>query len=84
MFFGWVIEIAKALTLALLVTSVLLAIEMFTPFSNSKAIGVNLLLRVGGARLMLVGVFQAAFGLLLSRLNVAADATGKLHITFFR
>jgi|HubBroStandDraft_6_1064221.scaffolds.fasta_scaffold1814484_1 hypothetical protein len=77
---GWVIEIAKALVLCTATAFVLALASMIFPLNNSKATGIDLVFRLTGSRLALVGVVNFVVGLLLTRLTVVGDAAGRWHL----
>ena len=74
-----VIEIAKAFVLCA-ATAFVLAVASMIPLNNSKATGIDLLFRLTGSRLALVGVVNFVVGLLLTRLTVVGDAAGRWHL----
>jgi hypothetical protein len=80
---GWVIEIAKALGVCAVTAFVLALGFMLFPLggTNQKAIGIDLLFRLTGFRLALVGALNVVVGLLLTRLSVFSDAGGRMHFT---
>jgi hypothetical protein len=73
-------EIARALGLCAATTLILVAGMMFFPINNSKATGIELVFRLTGSRLALVGVLNVFIGLLLTRLTIVGDAAGHVHI----
>lgn len=77
---SWIVEIAKMLVLCAATAFVLALANFIPPFNNSTAIGLDLVLRITGARLALVGGLNLGVGLLLTRLTVFGDAAGKLHV----
>lgn len=77
---AWVIEIAKAFVLCAATAFVLAVANMIFPLNNSKATGIDLLFRLTGSRLALVGVVNFVVGLLLTRLTVVGDAAGRWHL----
>ena len=77
---GGVIEITKAFVLCTATAFVLAVASMIFPVNNSKATGIDLLFRLTGSRLALVGVVNFVVGLLLTRLTVVGDAVGRWHL----
>ena len=77
---GWIIEVAKMLAVCVATALVLAAAVALFPLHNSKATGVDLIFRLTGHRLALVGALNVVVGLLLTRLTMFGDAAGKLHI----
>lgn len=79
---GWILEIVKLLVLCAATALVLALGAMILPRgTNSKAIGIDLVLHLTGARLAMVGVLNLVVGLLLTRVGLVLDA-GRLHVTF--
>jgi hypothetical protein len=78
---GWVIEIAKALTVCIATAVVLALVVMLVPLNNSKATAVDVIFRLTGFRLALVGGLNVVIGLGLTRLSVVGDAAGRWHFS---
>lgn len=74
------LEVAKALVLFTATAFVLALTSMIFPLNNSKATGIDLVFRLTGPRLALVGVVNFLVGLLLTRLTVVGDAVGRWHL----
>jgi hypothetical protein len=77
---AWVIEIAKAFVLCAATAFVLAVASMIFSLNNSKATGIDLLFRLTGSRLALVGVANFIVGLLLTRLTIVGDAAGRWRL----
>lgn len=77
---GWVIEIAKLLGYAALVSVVYVFFTAILGVGNSKATGWSLI-RTEGYPLMLVGFFTVVLGFLLTRLDLVSDVAGRPHFT---
>lgn len=54
--------------------------SMIFSLNNSKATGIDLLFRLTGSRLALVGVVNFIVGLLLTRLTIVGDAAGRWRL----
>ena len=78
---GWIIEIAKTLGYALVMSLVYVFVRSILPFINtSKATG-WVLLRIQGYPLMLVGFFTIVLGFVLTRTYLVVGPDNRLHFT---
>lgn len=78
----WILEIVETLVLCAATVLVLaLGAMIFPRGTNSKAIGIDLVFHLTGARLAMVGLLNLVVGLLLTRVGFVLEA-GRLHVTF--
>jgi hypothetical protein len=84
MFLAWILEIAKTLGYALLMTVIFVVVRttLLLWGTNAKAVGIAVI-RAYGVPVMLVGFFTIVLGFVLARIDLVSDG-GRLHVTFLR